>query len=241
MCHLLRKLSTQIRVEPEAAIEMPREAAIEPEATFEDVIVDDSHGEGMDMGMVSGTSSAERTREDRPVERICDRAGRDSKGSNAGRVATVYSADAEPLAGDEWPGVRICDRTGQDSKVMRSGSGRLPRILVEPMPDERCPQQISIGSARDSEPYEQHAKMSMEVEDIDGEIAAIIRSVGGNVASYKRDRSRALNRLVSEIYSPPRVAAAAKLLPSLGCLPGFSLDLTTCDENGHPWDFDVPA
>ena len=83
--------------------------------------------------------------------------------------------------------------------------------------------------------------MSMEVETIDGEIAAIIRSVGGNVASYKRDRSRALNRLVSEIYSPPRVAAAAKLLPSLGCLPGFSLDLTTCDENGHPWDFDVAA
>ena len=91
------------------------------------------------VGGGDGISPAEQTGEDRPVERICDRAGRDSKGSNAGRVATVYSADAEPLAGDEWPGVRICDRTGQDSKVMRSGSGRLPRILVEPMPDERCP------------------------------------------------------------------------------------------------------
>ena len=54
----------------------------------------------------------------------------------------------------------------------------------------------------------------------------------------KERRSSAL-KLVSEIYSPPRVTAAAKLLPELRCIPGFALDLTTADENGRSWDFDI--
>ena len=45
-------------------------------------------------------------------------------------------------------------------------------------------------------------------------------------------------RTVSEVYSAPRVTRAAKLLPSLGVLPGFALDLSTCDEEGRAWDFD---
>ena len=49
-----------------------------------------------------------------------------------------------------------------------------------------------------------------------------------------------MNRIVSEVYSPPRVAAAAKLLPSLKLVPGFSWDVTTVDERGIPWDFDDP-
>ena len=35
------------------------------------------------------------------------------------------------------------------------------------------------------------------------------------------------------------MSAAANLLPSLRCLPGFALDLSTLDENGKPWDFDI--
>jgi hypothetical protein len=42
---------------------------------------------------------------------------------------------------------------------------------------------------------------------------------------------------VSEIYSPPRVVALAK---RYGLREGFSLDLTTQDENGNPWDFEDP-
>ena len=42
------------------------------------------------------------------------------------------------------------------------------------------------------------------------------------------------------MYSPPRVAAAAKLLPSLKLIPGFSWDVTTVDERGIPWDFSNP-
>ena len=41
---------------------------------------------------------------------------------------------------------------------------------------------------------------------------------------------------VFEIYSPPRVVALAKRYG----LRGFSLDRTTQDEKGNPWDFEDP-
>lgn len=40
---------------------------------------------------------------------------------------------------------------------------------------------------------------------------------------------------LSEVYSPPRITTVAR---RLGLRPGCSLDLTTTDENGKPWDFD---
>ena len=43
---------------------------------------------------------------------------------------------------------------------------------------------------------------------------------------------------VSEIWSPPRVNALAH---EYGLQPGFSYDIQCNDENGEPWDFDVPA
>ena len=39
---------------------------------------------------------------------------------------------------------------------------------------------------------------------------------------------------VAEVYNPPRVVEVAK---SMGLRGGWSLDLTTHDEHGHPWDF----
>ena len=46
-----------------------------------------------------------------------------------------------------------------------------------------------------------------------------------------------MRAVVSEIYSPPRVTAAAARLAGLRIDPGAALDLTTVDENGVPWDF----
>ena len=73
------------------------------------------------------------------------------------------------------------------------------------------------------------------------EIFTAIRNLGGSRKTYKRERKVALNRIVSEVYSPPRVAAAAKLLPSLRMLPGASLDLTVRQEDGTPLDFDIKS
>ena len=43
---------------------------------------------------------------------------------------------------------------------------------------------------------------------------------------------------VSEVWSPPRVNALAA---EYSLTPGFSYDIQVNDENGEPWDFDVPA
>ena len=49
-----------------------------------------------------------------------------------------------------------------------------------------------------------------------------------------------LHLVVSEIYSPPRVTRAARMLPHLGITPGFALDLIVEDQDGKPWGFDDP-
>ena len=54
-----------------------------------------------------------------------------------------------------------------------------------------------------------------------------------------RDIEADPERTVSEMYSPPRVTAAASALPHLGILPGFAMDLRTCDQHGVPWNFDL--
>ena len=48
------------------------------------------------------------------------------------------------------------------------------------------------------------------------------------------------NLIVSEVYSPPRVTKAAKVLTKLGITPGFALDITVDDETGEPWDLSKP-
>ena len=76
------------------------------------------------------------------------------------------------------------------------------------------------------------------VKQANQDIMALIKSLGGSGGRYRRDRRRALKAVVSEIYSPPRVTAASKLLPGLNLIPGFALDLTTADVDGRLWDFD---
>ncbi len=46
---------------------------------------------------------------------------------------------------------------------------------------------------------------------------------------------------VCEIFSPPRITAAAKRLPHLDILPGFALGLATTDGKGEVWDYDLAA
>ena len=79
----------------------------------------------------------------------------------------------------------------------------------------------------------------LETRYVDGQILGLVKTLGCDVDSYRADRALAVSRIVSELYSQPRVSAAAKMLPSLKCLPGFALDLSTLDEHGRPWDFDI--
>ena len=71
--------------------------------------------------------------------------------------------------------------------------------------------------------------------DIDADIRDAVNvtvSLGGNVRKYQRERRRIANRTVSEVYSRPRITAMAKMMPSFGVIPGFALDLATCDDDG---------
>ncbi|MBV61870.1 MAG: hypothetical protein CMH65_11270 [Nevskiales bacterium] len=79
--------------------------------------------------------------------------------------------------------------------------------------------------------------MVTAIDRHDGAILALVKSLGGDTRRYRCDRRRALKKVVSEIFSPPRVTAAAKLLPGMRVSPGLAMDLTTTDEQGVPWDF----
>jgi len=74
--------------------------------------------------------------------------------------------------------------------------------------------------------------------DYEDEVIMLVGAMGGDVKGYRRERRQAAQRMIAEVYSPPRVTAMIKSLPSLKLVPGFALDLTTIDElDGLPWDF----
>ncbi len=77
-----------------------------------------------------------------------------------------------------------------------------------------------------------------DVRQLNEEILKLVCQVGGGKKAYRRERKKAVRAIVAEIYSPPRVTRCAKMLPGLGILPGFALDLTEVNERGEPWDFD---
>jgi hypothetical protein len=85
----------------------------------------------------------------------------------------------------------------------------------------------------DDEPMEIHL-----LEDTMSEI--MISQMGGNARNYIRERKAAWHRMVSEVYSPPRVTALAKAMPSFGIIPGMAMDLTVAGRDGVCWDFDRP-
>ena len=70
-------------------------------------------------------------------------------------------------------------------------------------------------------------------------ISTIIPQQLGSVGRrYRRESRRAFKKLVSEIYSPPRVTEELRKMRSKHLMPGFALDLTVIDpDDGRPWDF----
>ena len=80
----------------------------------------------------------------------------------------------------------------------------------------------------------------MELQWICEEVSDMYKEatyLGASITEEQPELWKELHHIVSEIYSPPRVTHAARMLPRLGVTPGFALDITTTDENGVPWDF----
>jgi hypothetical protein len=83
---------------------------------------------------------------------------------------------------------------------------------------------------------------NVEQEEEDGEDQVtlfLMSQIGYEQQPYQRERRTALNRVISEIYSPPRVTGYLRRHPNDHLGPGFALDLTTLDEEGNPWDFTI--
>ena len=82
---------------------------------------------------------------------------------------------------------------------------------------------------------------SEALREVAEEVAGLMASAAPFGAHKQQVQSAVcgeLQAVVSEIYSPPRVTKAARMLPHLGISAGFALDLTVNDEDGKPWDFD---
>ena len=72
-------------------------------------------------------------------------------------------------------------------------------------------------------------------------LIAAIELIGGDGRGYRRERAKAARAIVAEVYSPPRVTAAASRLPKSGLQPGLDMDITVNDETGQPYDFSIKA
>ena len=136
---------------------------------------------------------------------------------------------------------------GESDPAPISPSSQMPSTPQAPIGEDVF---YPDSDPEDEKPTETHGDVEMdhvlkivqedfadEVVRTDVEICRLVRDLGGHVPSYRRERKKMLTRIVSEVYSKPRVTAAIKMLPSLKLVPGMALDLTTEDENGDPWNF----
>ena len=134
-----------------------------------------------------------------------------------------------------WPWFSEPHGYNFNGHLVRDPGGNICIDPVEPTDDDMDALTEYMGTKSVS--HVLHA-LDREQADIirqcEREILLSIRDLGGSRGAYKRERKKALNRIVSEVYSPPRVAAAAELLPSLRIIPGASLDITVDQETGEP-------
>ncbi len=66
----------------------------------------------------------------------------------------------------------------------------------------------------------------------------LLQQLGSAGRRYKRESRQAFRRIVSEIYSPPRITAELRKMRGRHLMPGLALDLTVIDpDDGLPWDF----
>ena len=77
----------------------------------------------------------------------------------------------------------------------------------------------------------------MQYED---DCMTLIAAIGVETKHYRKEHRQSFRKVISEIYSPPRVTKLLSMLPTCELAPGFALDLTCIDpHDGKPWDFDI--
>ncbi len=160
-------------------------------------------------------------------------------GYTATMSAAAQAADTEP---PQAPGAAVQseeESAGCGGRVEAGGTWR-ERLTASEIKDW-----MRIQSLRGPHPCDGRVPSRSESADDeyeDDEITAVLAVIGVDPGRFRREKTRAVRRLVSEIYSPPRVTAMLKRMTNQGLTPGLALDLTTIDpDDGRPWDFDVTA
>jgi hypothetical protein len=87
--------------------------------------------------------------------------------------------------------------------------------------DEYSPSEGAGGDI----PMDEEEPMAV-VED---EMAMLVGQLGACPKKFRREHRRALNKVVSEVYSPPRSTAMIRRMPIGDLVPGLALDITTVD------------
>ena len=78
------------------------------------------------------------------------------------------------------------------------------------------------------------------VEKEQDSMVEILAVLGADPKSCRRQKKQAVKRLVTEIYSPPRVTEMLKHTSNHNLAPGLAIDLTTVDpDDGMPWDLSL--
>ena len=124
-----------------------------------------------------------------------------------------------------------------------------PRLL---QPHDPIHEQIDAGRNEAAESNENAEGMDVDTEDAMGFIGSLepsaddcisellLQQLGSYGRRYRRETRASCTRIVSEMYSPPRVTAELKRSKKRfrHVLPGFAFDLTVSDPaDGQPWDF----
>ena len=74
---------------------------------------------------------------------------------------------------------------------------------------------------------------AQEIRAANDNILNLVRELGGDDRMYFDEGREEIMNLVGEVYSQPRLTKAARLLPGLGLLPGFALDLSLTNKDGE--------
>ena len=101
---------------------------------------------------------------------------------------------------------------------------------------------MSGGADVSGDANDDDAMMTIGCVTLEETYATLLGHLGVQRTACRREQRKAYNRIVSEIYSPPRITKMLSCLPSLKLLPGYAFDITVDDpEDQMPWDFNLEA
>ena len=188
-----------------------------------------------DQGPHPRDAGIDRARSDEYARAAMDRWSTRIEPLQPGRSGTDGRSGVSFTTPDTESARRMSTQEGRDD--MRTEKLQGPSGLIEASSDTAA---ASRQNAEELTADDDMAFIGTICQDED--LMSMMMNLGTQSKSHKREGRAARRRMVSEIYSQPRVTRAISSMPSLRLVPGFALDLTCIDpDDGMPWDFDIES